>query len=355
MQHMLNSSRLSCLILATLLSATAASAQQTPPSAPPTTNQIPLDVVVTAKSGAPVGDLTEQDFTLLDNKAPQTITSFKAVSGREAPIEILMVIDAVNANARTIALERVNIDKVLRAEAGHLAYPLAIAIFTDKSTQILGGGFSSDGNAIATQLDQNEIGLRDLGRSAGFYGATERWQLSLKALSQLVAGLAPRPGRKAILWISPGWPLLSGPNVELDSKQQTQIFGNIVGLSTQLRQARITLYGVDPLGNGESVGRGSYYKEFLKGVSKPSQVLAGDLGLPVLATQSGGLALNFNNDVAALLQECISDMAPYYEISFAPAPTDKRDDYHQLEIQVAKPGLTARTRQGYYAQPATHN
>jgi VWFA-related protein len=352
---MLNSSRLSYLILATLLSATVASEQQNPRPAPPTATQILLDVVVTPKSGPPVGDLTQQDFTLLDNKAPQTITSFKAVSGREAPIEIVMVIDAVNTNARTIALERTNIDKVLRAEAGRLAYPLAIAIFTDTSTQILGGGFSADGNAIATQLDQNQIALRDLGRSAGFYGATERWQLSLKALSQLAAGLASRPGRKAILWISPGWPLLSGPNVELDSKQQTQIFGNIVSLSTQLRQARITLYSVDPLGNGEYIGRASYYKEFVKGVSKPSQVLAGDLGLPVLATQSGGVALNFNNDIAALLQECISDVAPYYEISFEPALTDKRDDYHELEIQVAKPGLTARTRQGYYAQPIAHN
>jgi VWFA-related protein len=352
---MLNSSRLSYLILATLLSATVASEQQNPRPAPPIANQILLDVVVTPKSGPPVGDLTQQDFTLLDNKAPQTITSFKAVSGREAPVEIVMVIDAVNTNARTIALERTNIDKLLRAEAGRLAYPLAIAIFTDTSTQILGGGFSADGNAIATQLDQNQIALRDLGRSAGFYGATERWQLSLKALSQLAAGLASRPGRKAILWISPGWPLLSGPNVELDSKQQTQIFGNIVSLSTQLRQARITLYSVDPLGNGEYIGRASYYKEFVKGVSKPSQVLAGDLGLPVLATQSGGVALNFNNDIAALLQECISDVAPYYEISFEPALTDKRDDYHQLEIQVAKPGLTARTRQGYYAQPIAHN
>jgi len=352
---MLNSSRLSYLILATLLSATVASEQQNPRPAPPTATQILLDVVVTPKSGPPVGDLTQQDFTLLDNKAPQTITSFKAVSGREAPIEIVMVIDAVNTNARTIALERSNIDKVLRAEAGRLAYPLAIAIFTDTSTQILGGGFSADGNAIATQLDQNQIALRDLGRSAGFYGATERWQLSLKALSQLAAGLASRPGRKAILWISPGWPLLSGPNVELDSKQQTQIFGNIVSLSTQLRQARITLYSVDPLGNGEYIGRASYYKEFVKGVSKPSQVLAGDLGLPVLATQSGGVALNFNNDIAALLQECISDVAPYYEIFFEPALTDKRDDYHELEIQVAKPGLTARTRQGYYAQPIAHN
>src|SRR5580658_10414400 len=110
---MLNSSRLGCLILAVLLATTAASAQQTPRPVPPAIDQIVLDVVVTPKSGPPVGDLTQQDFSLLDNRAPQAITSFKAVPGRQAPIEIILVIDAANATAQTIARERINIDKVL--------------------------------------------------------------------------------------------------------------------------------------------------------------------------------------------------------------------------------------------------
>jgi VWFA-related protein len=352
---MLSNKRARCLIATVLLCSAAAPAQQSAPPGQPAANKILLDVVVTPKSGPPVGDLTQQDFTLLDNKASQTITSFKAVPGRAAPIEVLLVIDAVNVTAPTIARERVNIDKVLRAEGGRLAYRLAIAVFGDKGTQILGGGFSTDGNAIATQLDQTEIGLRDLGRSAGFNGATERWQLSLKTLAQLVAGLGQRPGRKLILWLSPGWPLLSGPTVDLDAKLQTMMFGHIVNLSSQLREARVTLYSVDPLGNSESVSRASFYQEFVKGVTKPSQIEAGDLGLPVIATQSGGLALNFNNDVAALLQQCIADAAPYYEISFVAAAAERPDEYHHLELMVAKPGLTARTRQGYYAQPAPHN
>jgi VWFA-related protein len=352
---MLSNKRARCLIAAVLLCSAAAPAQQSAPPGQPAANKILLDVVVTPKSGPPVGDLTQQDFTLLDNKASQTITSFKAVPGRAAPIEVLLVIDAVNVTAPTIARERVNIDKVLRAEGGRLAYRLAIAVFGDKGTQILGGGFSTDGNAIATQLDQTEIGLRDLGRSAGFNGATERWQLSLKTLAQLVAGLGQRPGRKLILWLSPGWPLLSGPTVDLDAKLQTMMFGHIVNLSSQLREARVTLYSVDPLGNSESVSRASFYQEFVKGVTKPSQIEAGDLGLPVIATQSGGLALNFNNDVAALLQQCIADAAPYYEISFVAAAAERPDEYHHLELMLAKPGLTARTRQGYYAQPAPHN
>jgi hypothetical protein len=38
-------------------------------------------------------------------------------------------------------------------------------------------------------------------------------------------------------------------------------------------------------------------------------------------------------------------------VSFEASPADRRDEYHSLEIKVDKPGLTARTRQGYYAQP----
>jgi VWFA-related protein len=345
---------LGCVIFAALLCAAAASAQQNAAPAPPADRKITLDVVVSPKSGPPVADLQQQDFTLLDNNAAQTITSFKAVPGREAPIEVVLVIDAVNASPQLVSVARPEIDKFLRAEGGRLAYPVALVLFTDKGTQGL-GSFSTDGNALSAALDQADVGLRSVTRSAGFYGATERFQLSIQTLGQLVAKMGTRPGRKLMLWVSPGWPLLSGPRVDLDSKQEQQLFANIVTLSTQLLQARVTLYNINPLGNSESLGTVSYYKEFVKGVSKPSQVQVGDLGLPVLATQSGGLVLNFNNDVASLLRECLSDSAPYYEISFDPPPGDKRDEYHRLEIKLAKPGLTARARQGYYAQPSQPN
>jgi VWFA-related protein len=342
------------LLIPALLCAAAISAQQNTAPAQPANAKITLDVVVSPKSGPPVADLQQQDFTLLDNNAPQTITSFKAVTGREAPIQVVLVIDAVNASYQTVAVARPEIDKFLRAEGGRLAYPVALVIFTDKGTQGL-GSFSTDGNALSAALDQADVGLRSITRSAGFYGATERFGFSIQTLGQLVEKMAPLPGRKIMLWLSPGWPLLSGPRVELDTKQQQQLFADIVSLSTQLLQAGVTLYNVNPLGNGESLGSVSYYKDFVKGVSKPSQVAVGNLGLPVLATQSGGEVLNFNNDVASLLQQCLSDSAPYYEISFDPPPSDKRDEYHHLEIKLAKPGLTARTRQGYYAQPSRSN
>ncbi|MFZ3216524.1 MAG: VWA domain-containing protein [Candidatus Acidiferrales bacterium] len=345
--------RFGCLFLAALFCAPALLAQQNNPQ-PQSDGKIYLNVVVAPKSGAPVADLQQQDFTLLDNKSPQPITSFQAFSGRQAIAEVILVIDAVNTDYRNVSVERVQIDKFLRAEGGHLAYPLALAIFTDKGIQMQ-GTFSTDGNGLSAALDSRDVALRAIGRAAGFYGAADRWQLSIRALRQLLAVEAPHPGRKLVLWVSPGWPLLSGPGVELDSKQQSQLFADIVGISTRLIEARVTLYNINPLGSSESIFSGTYYQEFLKPVTKPSQVNMGNLGLQVLATQSGGLVLNFNNDVASLLQQCLTDAAPYYVISFAPSPSDKRDEYHSLEVKIAKPGLIARTRQGYYAQPATHN
>lgn len=346
---MITSNRFACFVLVTLLCTARISAQE-PGAAPPpaAASKIYLDVVVSPKSGPPVADLQQQDFTLLDNKSPRSFTSFQAFTGREAPIKVVLVIDAVNTDTQRVGYERVQIDKFLRADGGHLAYPVALAVFTDKGISIA-AEVSSDGNALSDALDKQDIAIRAIGRSA-LYGASERLQYSLAALHQLTAGLAPQPGRKIVLWVSPGWPLLSGPRVELSSKQQQQIFSDVVSFSTQLRRAGITLYSVNPAGATESLLRASYYKDFLKGVSKPNQVAAGNLGLPVLAVQSGGLALELNNDLTALLQECMSDVAPYYEISFDAAPVERPDEYHQLEIKLAKPGLTARTRQGYYAQ-----
>jgi len=341
------------VFLSLLCAAAASAAQQGKPASQTADGEIHLDVVVTPKSGAPVGGLQQQDFILLDNKAPQAITSFQTLGGSQAPIEVILVVDAVNTEYQNVAYERDQIEKFLRMDGGHLAHPTALAVFTDTGTQIQ-GEFTSDGNALSASLETYVVGLRDIRRSSGIYGAEERFQLSIKALEELTAREAGRPGRKIILWVSPGWPFLSGPRVELDSKQQKGIFTTVVNLSTQLRQARITLYSIDPLGIADVGSRTFYYEEFLKGVSKSNQVQAGDLALEVLAMQSGGQVLKSGNDITIQLEKSLADTEAYYEISFVPPLADQRDTYHKLEVRVAKPGLIVRTRQGYYAQTSPH-
>jgi VWFA-related protein len=92
-----------------------------PPPASAPTSRIDLDVVVTPKSGPAVAGLQQQDFTIFDNKVLQRITSFQARSGSQDPVHVILVIDAVNTAYQTIAYERGQIDKFLRANGGRLA------------------------------------------------------------------------------------------------------------------------------------------------------------------------------------------------------------------------------------------
>jgi VWFA-related protein len=326
-------------------------AQSVPPGS--TSRQVMLDVTVTDKSGKPISGLQQQDFTLIDNKQPQTITSFKAVDAASAsePVQVILLVDEVNTSFNNVAYERDQIERFLKQNGGELMQPTSLAYLSDKGLDIE-GNVTKDGNALMKDLNNNKNGLRTITRSQGFYGAGERVELSLRGLEQLTSYEGARPGRKLVVWISPGWPLLSGPRVELTTEDQRNYFSNIVGLSTRLREARITLYSIDPLGTTDSGGlRTSYYESFLKGVKKASNVQIGNLGLQVLAYQSGGRVLNSSNDVAGEIAKCVSDASAYYEITFDALRGDGPNEYHALELKVDKPGLTARTRTGYYAQP----
>ncbi len=345
--------RLGFLLVVCMLAAAAASGQETSPPNQLGAGMINLDVVVTPKSGPPVGGLQQQDFTVLDNKVPQPIASFRAVRGLEAPIEVVLIVDDVNTGLEHIAYERSEIDKFLKADGGQLTHPLALAFLTDDGLKVQ-DDFSSDGNAVSAALDRYTLGLHTILRSGGIYSAIERFEASMKALFELGTHEAGRPGRKIILWISPGWPLLSGPNAQeqMDTKQQQQIFNNIVRVSTLLREGRVTLYSIDPLGSADFGGRAFYWQSFVKGISKADQTEWGNLALQVIATQSGGLALIGSNDITASVKQCLADTQVYYEISFAPPLDQKRDEYHDIEVHLADRKLTARTRQGYYTQPS---
>ena len=57
--------------------------------------------------------------------------------------------------------------------------------------------------------------------------------------------------------------------------------------------------------------------------------------------------LNSSKDLAALLDQSVADSNAFYELAFDPGK-GKPAEYHQIEVNVGKPGLIARTRTGYY-------
>jgi VWFA-related protein len=327
----------------------------------PEIQQLVLDVVVhdrQDRSNKPVAGLHAEDFIVLDNKKVQKVVSFVAVDGHttrdplaDPPAEILLLVDEVNVGFNRVAYERDQIKKFALQNGGKLTHPVSIGFFTDQGTQ-LAHGSTQDGNELVAAFDAHETKLRTMRRSQGFYGAVDRFQLSLSTLNTLASAEAERPGRKMVVWISPGWAYLSGPGIQLSRREENGLFASIVSTSDALRRARITLYSIDPLGVEDAGGlRVNYYQEFLKPALKPSDVEVGNLALQVIATQTGGLALNSSNNISAQIDRCVADADAYYTLTIEPPPSEKPNDFHGIEVKIETPGLIARTRNGYYGQP----
>lgn len=342
----------------------AAPAAQAPPREPalaprPTATPAPgapegrihLDVVVDDKAGNPVSGLERNDFTLLDDNQPAKILSFHAVDSlAEKPAELvqaILVLDAANLDFSAIGREREEVDKFLRANGGRLTLPVSIFLVSDDGVKILVQP-SIDGNAVAAQLDRASSGLRSITRASGAYGAIERLELSVRSLNSLVTVVGSKPGRKLLIWVGDGWPLLDGPDFTFSSKGEQQLFSEIVRMSATLREARISLYNVS---EGFPGPRTFLYEGYVKGVKSSKQANPANLSDKVFAVQSGGRVLNPSNDLAGEFDKCIEDAAPYYTLSFDPPRPEKPDEYHDLKVQIVKPGLTARTSTGYYDQP----
>lgn len=189
-------------------------------------------------------------------------------------------------------------------------------------------------------------------RRSGGYDAVERLELSLKTLRSIFAVEASKPGRKMLIWIGPGWPMLQGPGYRASDATQRAVFNMIVDANRTLREARITMYSVnsyDPQSPG--MMRAALYKGFLKGVPSARQAESGDLAVPVFAIQSGGRVLDMAEDLVNKLNSCVAEAKSYYTIGFDPPGADHVDEYHGLELKVDKPQMKARTITGYYAEP----
>ena len=312
-------------------------------------NPISIDIAVADKLGHHVSGLKPEDFTLLDNKQTRNFIGFHEVDARNAtadPAQIVIVIDMINTGFSVVARERQQLGEFLKQDGGRLAYPTSIAVFTERGLQIEKTS-TTDGNALFASLDVTQFGLRMTGRAAGYWGAVERMNWSLDQLRQLTAYEATQRGRKLVFFISPGWPIFPAVGLQSTDKQLKGIFNSIVDFSSRLREARVTLYVINPFEMG--VANPYYYQIYLKGVPEPNKALYANLALQVLAVHSGGTVQVTGTDVKGGINNALRDANAYYTLTFDPTPSDTINEYHDLNLRVDRPNTTVRTTTGYYA------
>ena len=352
------------VLLASLIylaaSATTLTAQTLPSAQPAvasaaTLKTIHLDVFVKDQAGMPVSGLAPQAFTVLDNGQPQQIVSLTPVATRNDPtaVTVLIVMDMINPGYDSVTWGREQLDEYLAQEGGALRHRTSIAAMTEDGLQMMSGS-TTDGKQLLAEFQKFATDLRPVTQRAGWEGLEQLLQQSLQQFTQMLAIEGTRPGRKLVLIISPGWPMLGLWGSEQDLHSVQQDFNILVALTNAIRDARTTIYRLDPYEIG-GVHAGPqdpfYYQDFLKPVTDPKRATFPYLGLGVFAVHSGGRVLVTGHDITGEINSVLRDAGAYYELTYATPPAGASNQCHAISVRVSQPDATVQTISGCYADP----
>jgi VWFA-related protein len=340
-------------------------------------HRIVLNVEVTDSGGSPITGLKPGDFTLIEDRQPRSIASFRPVDGKAVPVppQVILLLDAVNNSSRDLANDRKGVESFLRQSSEPLPYPASIAVLSEG--EIKSGPLTRDRSALLNELrdlsshlhpiacandfDSNDRSLRGVGMPDPAATAhsdnqlnclNQRFVTSVNALTRFAKSQVDIPGRVILIWIGSGWPLLYNKQFRPDDESvKAGFFANLVQVSSALRESQVTLDMLLPSSLFRSQElRNQHDDAFFNGVPNQDQVTAASLGLQALSHQSGGQVLIGARNIPAGVATCMADAKSYYELTFDSPPAAQFGEYHSLQVKVDRPGSTVRTNTVYYAE-----
>ena len=338
-----------------------------------TTRLVVLDVVVTDKQGAPVRNLTESDFTILENGQEQPVASFEPpdqhapppvgknavlpdergkpvhsnVSAMTSSALTILVLDELDTMPLDQAFTREEIRKFLRSHGEQLPEPTALMALEEKRLELL-HDYTSDANALEIALQHHPARLPfRLMTGEGAIGASMRLADALEALREIGASSSQFAGRKNVIWIGPGFPSLNYMSAQPSEK--AKLLGFVRETSDLMWRGRLAVYTLDPKGLEvvhENIGRNTS-----NGFLSPPDTPTGQLVFEQLAPQTGGRIFRGLNDLDVQIATSIRDGDSFYALSYYPSNREWDGKYRKIRVTIRDPQLTARTRNGYYAAP----
>ena len=275
---------------------------------------VSLHVVVTNGRGEYVTDLGKEDFVVLDNGKTQEIAGFASV---EEPVSVALVLDSsgsMEAHLRTIQDEAIRFVSFLKKDDG-----LAILSFADDV--VLREPFSLYGK-------KNPMAIRRI-EAKGLSAVYEAVWLTLEQV------LKHEFGRKALVLFSDG----------IDNRSRTVTEEETLELA---RRTDATIYCIC-FNPGQS-----RFKRFPFPGSdgdKKAEYAAGREYLMKLSGYSGGMLVDAKKigDLNTAFRKVARELSSQYSIGYYPSNLQRNGEYHKVEVRTKKKGLTARTREGYYA------
>lgn len=247
----------------------------------------------------PISGLTQKDFKIFEDGVQQQVTSFET---QDAPFASVILIDTSGSMEERISIARsaaINFLDGLRPDD-------VASIYRFDSETSLVQEFSDSRDVSDKIFDLKARGMTVL--NDAIYKATA----DLKGRSE---------PRKAIIVISDGADTMS--KVSGDKALKAALAENI------------TIYTVDM----STVEMGNVTRRQSQGV------------LRNFAEKTGGFFISTDNGIAMrdALKNIVNELRTQYTLAFEPTNLKRDGKWHLLELRVARPNLTIRTRQGYNA------
>ena len=189
-------------------------------------------------------------------------------------------------------------------------------------------------------------------------------------LSYITRGLQRVPGRKTVFLLSDSIPMFetdSGLKGASSNPMTTMKIGGGLGVMRDLvdsaNRASVVFNTIDVRGPlnpfGEKTaqddisgmgGRGGNMNETAKtDAARSGAITDSQSGMSYLANETGGRFYDDANDLSVPVRRALSLEKGYYLIGYQPdADTFKSKKYNKIEIKIKRPGLSVRTRSGFF-------
>jgi VWFA-related protein len=323
-----------------------------------TSRLVVLDVVVTDKQGNVVNGLTRDDFHITELDQPQTILNFEAAGAHstpvtadinstadldkmapQAPVNILLL-DEFNTRFEDMAFARYSLKKLLQKQPDRLNTPtMLIAVDLQHFTVLQ--DYTQNKAALLSALDHHFVAYPWQVHNGGWIA--ERYATAFATLTRVAEAVVGHPGHKNMIWIGRGFPPYNFANGPVDT--ENRVNSAVQMCVNELRDARVTLYTVDPAGLTVSPG-GGYGPD-----AAFNDPFGGNYQFSKLAVATGGRTFYGRNDVDTEIGTGIREGGSFYSMTYRPdsANVDPKK-FRRIKITLSRPDLAATTREGYYVQ-----
>jgi Ca-activated chloride channel homolog len=301
-------------LAAVALWAVQLSAQQAP-TFRGTTDNVPVFVTVTDRSGRLVTSLTGDDFSVFDNGRRQPLTVFDS---SPQPLRLIVMLDVSGSMYGNLPLLRAASEQLFT----HLGPEDLALVGTFGATIDISPTFTRDAAELVAALP-DEIRPD---------APTPLWN----AVDAALDAFGDVDGRRVVLVLSDGKD--SGP------LWMHRRYVTVIEVMERAQREEVMVYGVGLRSRLAPRARQGF-------IMSPADLAADlpDAALGTLALETGGgyFEIRASDDLGATFLRVVEELRSQYLLGFV--PPDRDGKRHKIQVRLATRGLTARARKNYIA------